>query len=245
MFPITIENLVDNIRNKDCPNWIKKENALCLCQVVYDGMLEQMLDQPSLLNKTFKVASEVCAKFYIPGYNANVNERDLDYIKKTTRKFKIDIKFRPLNGSEDCVKDFIRSVVKYYKEHERPDVIISIASGGFEPALVLSKVLNTPHTTLRFSHHYRNDENVKLLPFQEMELKEKIPNSNVLLIDDWIESGRTINKVTDFLNESYAPRTITVGIVLNSYNTIFNPVMKFPFKIVRYEANFQDKFCRI
>jgi hypoxanthine phosphoribosyltransferase len=112
----------------------------------------------------------------------------------------------------------------YYK-NRKPDLIVSIASGGFEPAFVVSKLMNLNHETLMYSHHYRHQDKVKVLPFQEKRFMEKVPNREILLIDDWIESGRTINRAIEFLRY-FSPRKIDVGIV-NSGTSFLAP--RFPF----------------
>ncbi len=76
-----------------------------------------------------------------------------------------------------------------------PDLIVGIARGGLVPAVMFSHALNKPLEVLYWSTRDFQKQKVDLL----IELAQS--NQDVLLVDDFVDSGKTLVQIKDAISE--------------------------------------------
>ncbi len=87
----------------------------------------------------------------------------------------------------------------------RIDIIVFIASGGQPVASLISFYSGTPIVGLRYSHFTRDDKKVLYPKNSGFEHYEKLfIDKNVLVVDDVIDTGETMEKVANFLKKTGA-----------------------------------------
>jgi hypoxanthine phosphoribosyltransferase len=117
---------------------------------------------------------------------------------------------RHIYKNYDSVKKSIQEAKNIFKTG-KIDFAIAIASGSFEPASVISKFFGIKEILpVRYSHYRKNDDKV-LLPFEISEdyLLEKIGDANILLFEDQIITGETINTIEKWV-AGYNPKKINM-----------------------------------
>jgi hypoxanthine phosphoribosyltransferase len=106
-------------------------------------------------------------------------------------------------------------VVKSFK----PDVIIAIAKGGLIPARILSDVLMMDEVGYIEVKFYKGVGVRSEKPFIKYLAIPPLKDKNVLIVDDVVDSGRTIQLVIDTLSV-HAPRIMkTLVIYLKPWST--------------------------
>jgi hypoxanthine phosphoribosyltransferase len=95
------------------------------------------------------------------------------------------------------------------------DVIIYVAHGALEPALLLKELKpDAELLPVRYSHYRAGDSEPKLPRYMTLdEFGGKIKGKSVIVIDDDIDSGRTIAKVVDWVND-FGPKRLYFGAPL-------------------------------
>ncbi len=87
-----------------------------------------------------------------------------------------------------------------------PDIIVCIASGGFEPSLTAAAVFDKDVkdvVPVRFSNRRWNDTEVRIpsLATKKHYLEERVKKRNILVVDDFLATGSVARKVLEFLGE--------------------------------------------
>jgi hypoxanthine phosphoribosyltransferase len=98
--------------------------------------------------------------------------------------------------------------------HEPIDLIIPVASGGFEPAAIIAYYLGISKMfPVRFSVSSRKDKRV-LVPSQAPRnySAKNIADKTVLIVDDVVATGTTTQKLTDWIRK-FDPAKIYFAIV--------------------------------
>jgi adenine/guanine phosphoribosyltransferase-like PRPP-binding protein len=99
------------------------------------------------------------------------------------------------------------------------DTLVCVASGGFEPSFLMMDILKKDCLIpLRYSFK-RSDNKVKTTGKQST-YTSKIKNKKVLVVDDWVASGKSLNIVFDYIakkrpEEIYG--TAVIGSPLDLY----------------------------
>lgn len=143
-------------------------------------------------------------------------------IKYTIDRF---AKVRDRFGQKGLI-NIIHKVKRFYKE--KPDIIIGVASGGTEIALIYSLIFDQPEVGIvRYSHqkgcgnvsHFeegsgrekKRDKEVKIPPVLLEQLHKKVNGKKVLIVDDFASSGKTLQKVSEKMKEYNPSEIITAA----------------------------------
>ncbi|MDP3989599.1 MAG: phosphoribosyltransferase [archaeon] len=122
-------------------------------------------------------------------------------------------KKRHLDGSEDQVGRYAMKVANAL-EGEEVDLIIPVASGGFEPAVLVADYLGVNQLfPIRCSRMSRNDSGV-LVPVQApLDYPiHQISGNRILLVEDIVASGATASKLAQWV-ENYDPAKVYFAVV--------------------------------
>ncbi len=158
-----------------------------------------------------KISSEICEEVYnclsIKDYHPNIKDlsNKLEKLKDICSLLpeKCESKIRQLdNPAEELIHCYrVKFASKDY------DTVIGILDGSIELPFMIKYVQDKkPELAyLKYSGYSEGDHkksrkiNEKSSTLELFELKEKIEDKNVLIIDDSISTGRTLKKIIDFL----------------------------------------------
>lgn len=134
------------------------------------------------------------------------------------------------------IEEIVECAYKSIKYDGIPDVIIAIQRGGFIPSVMLSHLLNVRYI-IPLNVKITVDDTIgsrKMQPILERQpLMRKIKDKNVLIVDDIVGSGKTYQKVCEYLNR-FHPNSIRSFIcVVNSDNWYKENNMQ-PERIISY-----------
>ena len=100
---------------------------------------------------------------------------------------------------------------KDIKFNETFDIIVAIANGGIIPAAIINQRLNTGVELLKISlrdpHQIPKYDSPKLVEPIDFDFKDKA----ILLVEDRIKTGATINYALELLNEAKHIKTFAVN----------------------------------
>ncbi len=106
----------------------------------------------------------------------------------------------PITESETY--EYLRSCLEVVDENY--DHGVGVHSGGLAPLYAVEDIIEAQPVVLRYSHRDREDEEVHITP--EMEERADFEGSDVLILDDVVESGETAKKVGEYLDEEGAEK---------------------------------------
>lgn len=113
--------------------------------------------------------------------------------------FECGAKSRHLEGTERGIFYFGKNLEEYESKFGSPDVIVNVATGAFEPAFLACDIFEgTDMLHIRYSRISLKDNSV-VHPYNEDSLKELIKGGNVLVIEDVMCEGTSMDNVIDFL----------------------------------------------
>ena len=100
---------------------------------------------------------------------------------------------RQMYGEESLVRESVDDIVRSLDE--KIDLVIPVASGCFEPAALISDYLDVDQVfPVRYSNVSRNDWRVLVPKYAPKKYaQERIERKNILIVDDIVDSGRTIS----------------------------------------------------
>jgi len=209
-----LENLLQKLEEKTKPIEFK-EIVLDITQLYFDGLVTNKAkkkDWPEQ-RETLSALKEGLKMTIIPFYKKKkinyeqVRNTLLEYhdtLKKYSSTF--SCKKRHLKDSEYMVKKFYKGLNK--KILEGTDIIVSIASGGFEPTILAADKLGIENILIaRYSYYANEDSDILIPTAAPFEYTKPIKESNLLIVDDFIMSGRTLRSIIEWA-EQYKPKNI-------------------------------------
>lgn len=104
----------------------------------------------------------------------------------------------------------------------RPDVIVAVSRGGFDPARILSDELNIRSLASLQVIYYAgvNERNDK--PQVKYPLNADIAGLNVLVVDDVADSGNSLKVVKEYV-DSLGPREVRISTLHHKPWSSFEP----------------------
>ena len=217
-FSYKLDDYLEMIQEENNPVDFK-EQLFMITQLYYDGILNNQRWSDNafgLKSKEFSLKLEILDKLILSGKVAvgsfyegkgidadEVRDIFMQYISDILKygDTEADSKTRHLRSNWSDVQDFgivlqerLDSKVKF------PDVIVSVASGGLEPAYLAMHITEKDDLfVLRYSTE-RNDSKVQVFGrdnnyFDGNDLKDK----NVFVFDDIIETGTTMFNVLRYI----------------------------------------------
>lgn len=221
----TMTELIDAIEHKNEPKPFK-DALLGALQLFYDGIVKFKLtsknpdiwrEQEEVLQAMISSVRLTVAQYYksqpIPFHD--VRECVLPYSEQLVRYgLKGKCKIRHLDKKEHELPAYISDVTEALDD-KQIDLIIPIASGGFEPACLTADYLNVANMLpIRCSRVSRSDTRV-VTPYQAPEdyALHAIQGKHVLLVDDILLSGGTSSKTIKWV-QKHNPGSTYFAVVL-------------------------------
>ncbi len=232
-------------RTKDLPALIKKiekqedshefkETILRITQLYFDGLVDiykpqsdqrTWPEQSKALDALLKGVRLTVSGFYrhdkaIPfvEIKKEILPHSLTFIKHGSNK---DYKMKHLERCESELYLYAESIAQGLAG-EKIDLIIPVASGGFEPAALAADYLNIEKMLpVRYSNLCKCDIDV-LIPTQAPKgySGEQIIGKRILIIDDIVSLGKTIELVSRWAIR-YTPASIHFAVVRGNF-----PILK-------------------
>jgi len=209
--------LLENILTKEDPKKIK-ESILGIAQIFFDEVLDPTgtleTNQKEIWGSVWRAV-----ELAVPGYCKNDLSREL--IRNEMSKHRWILGRCKNSYKRDAAYEFWMETLLlpfadevYSGLNEKVDLIIPVASGGFEPAALCEYYLGVTNILpIRYSYYRKNDCAVLVPPWESQETLEKnIGGKNILLAEDAIVRGKTLEGVSRWL-EQYKPEKIYLAAV--------------------------------
>ena len=87
----------------------------------------------------------------------------------------------------------VNQASKIQKDNYRPGLLVAVSRGGLVPARILSDLLEFPELAIIKIEFYFGIDQTKIQPTITQDLTIPVANRNVLLIDDIVDTGESIN----------------------------------------------------
>ncbi len=221
-----LSDLLKIIETEDDPDTFK-DAMLESIQLYFDGLVENRLVErdPNI----WRVQEEILNDFLkglcltTSGYYRGNGDIPYDEVRKLVKKHESELtehghkgvsKIRNLRNLEDMVEKFAEKTSELI-ENEEIDLIIPVASGGFELAALISVYLGIRKIRpIRFSRVARWDNQV-LSPYHApiSFMREQIEGKRVLIVDDIKTSGITQDRVSSWV-KNLNPSKAYFGVVI-------------------------------
>lgn len=119
---------------------------------------------------------------------------------------------------EEFVQD-IKTIVNNLQG--RPDAIIAVARGGLTPAHFISLALDIREVYAINAISYDDQKRSEVITVSNIP---EIKNArNVLIVDEIIDSGRTMSKIYTILNDKYGEINFKVATIFYKKSAEFTP----------------------
>ncbi|MBI4919060.1 hypothetical protein HY837_03960 [archaeon] len=217
---IELNDLLETLETERRPRFFK-ELVLGILQFYFDGLLqvydtEKRDEQSKVLKSLLESACITVDGFYGEGIPFDQVKEKLLPLNYTLCDVcePVRAEKRRLSWQEWSVEKYGRITAQLLK-NKNIDVIVPIAAGGFEPAVLNAVDLGVNNIfPVRFSYWTRRDSKV-LLPVcieSKESVKQQLQGKNVLVVEDIIFFGRSAIRVIDWL-KMQNPASITLGYV--------------------------------
>lgn len=100
----------------------------------------------------------------------------------------------------------------------KPDVIIGPGRGGYIPGVMLSHYYNIPFEGFTWQTRDGNFEDFDALK----NILSKYHNSNILLVDDINDSGKTLHSISNFISEKTLISNIKYATIYEKLTSSFD-----------------------
>lgn len=104
-------------------------------------------------------------------------------------------------------------------EKFKPDIIVAIAKGGLIPARILSDMLGVDEIGYVEVKFYKSVGVTMEKPFIKTLAISTVSNRNVLIVDDVVDSGRTMQLVVNVLSSLGAKSVKTFALFIKPWST--------------------------
>lgn len=102
------------------------------------------------------------------------------------------------------------------------DQIIAIARGGLRVGDILSRIFDKPLIVLAAKSYDNKSKGVVKIGIELAHTCDEI-GSNLLLVDDLVDSGETLSVATTWLEKEYGRCQVKTGVIWRKKDSIFNP----------------------
>ncbi len=131
---------------------------------------------------------------------------------------------RILKTNDELVENIKKVASRLNSKYQKKDeevVLITILKGGLPFALELMKYVDFDMTMdfVTSSSYYLDKQNKQIKTKYEATIP--IKGKNIIIVDDYVDSGKTIVKIGNIL-EAYKPKSITVAAVYGKPSRIEN-----------------------
>lgn len=167
-------------RDRSMPE-LFKNNVLSALQLYFDGLVESRDLRPEVIEERHNVLNAMikATRLTVPGYYRK--EKEIQYRRVQERIMPLEsailkygsknrAKHRHLFGCEYSISEYGKMVERDFSD-KGVQLVIPIASGGFEPGMLVAECLNVKNILpVRYSHIHRRD------PYVRMTEKISIPS---------------------------------------------------------------------
>ncbi|RLE65431.1 MAG: hypothetical protein DRJ38_03740 [Thermoprotei archaeon] len=123
------------------------------------------------------------------------------------------------------ILDFINKTSTILSSKEKIDVVLAIGSSGLVPAALIATKLKTTEFYSIKVERYNEGKPPKILyeePIIRSPLNMDLNGKNVLIVDDLINTGKTITKILEIVQKMKAKKIVTLVLVLKK-GALFKP----------------------
>lgn len=120
---------------------------------------------------------------------------------------------------EECVKD-TKTLVKMCKEFN-PEIILGVARGGLTLAHLMSEAMNMRNLYTLNSIHYEGE--LKLDTFNIFNIPDVSHAHRVLLVDDIVDSGETMEEILKILGEKFPKVEFKLATIFYKKTAVLQP----------------------
>lgn len=107
--------------------------------------------------------------------------------------------------------DDIQSRMKAMVFNEPFDMIVAIANGGIIPAAMLNQRLQVPVELLKINYRDSKQKPIYTSPQLLDEINFNVKNKRVLLVEDRVKTGATVNYAKELLKDAALVKTFAVN----------------------------------
>ena len=212
-----LDALIKEIESEENPIDFK-EQLLAITQLYFDSILDypnyasfsteqntdEWAEQSEALDNLILAGKKSIGSFY------QGDGIDFDEVKEIILPYADKIieynptfdyaKTRHLRDAEQNVQRFGIELQKTFDNTKPIDTLVCIASGGFEPSFLAMDIIEKEElAVVRYSNESRDDQEVKVpIHTPEENLKSKIKDKTVLVIEDIVYTGMTLAKVMKY-----------------------------------------------
>lgn len=130
------------------------------------------------------------------------------------------VKIRYISWSE--IVDILAKLSLEISRRYKPDLIVAIAKGGLVPARILLDYLGVDEVGFIEVKFYKSVGVVMEKPFIKAMAIPPISDKNVLVVDDVVDSGRTMQLVINILS-THNPKSIKTASLFTKPWSTFTP----------------------
>lgn len=128
---------------------------------------------------------------------------------------------------QDVEEAALHVVEKIKKDTFEPDIIISVARSGLIPGSLISYALGNKQlyvikTDLSTSQKVGKDQELRRRPKITQELSVDIEDKKILVVDEMVVSGSTLQMVSEYLDMKH-PSEVKYAVLLRQPWTEFDP----------------------
>ena len=122
-------------------------------------------------------------------------------------------------GYDEFVKD-TQELVNKCREYE-PDVLLAVARGGMTLSHLMAQALDMRNLYVLNSIHYEGT--IKLKTFNVFNIPDMSKAKKVLIIDDIVDSGETMEEIFKMLREKFPNTEFKLATIFYKKTAILQP----------------------
>ncbi|MFB6115586.1 MAG: phosphoribosyltransferase [Candidatus Nanohalobium sp.] len=188
----TIDELLDQVEasyREDNPE--RRVQALnSIAQVAFDNAYDTGEDSSAVAFTEEAFAPKIQAF-----YGEKNNEVDLDRWREEFSDIEGESGVFHIPATGSAPYEYLRSCFSVLEEEY--DQVVGVHSGGLAPLYAVEDLYDGDSVVLRYSHRDRDDQAVQITP--EMSERADFQDSDVLILDDVVESGETLRKTGEYI----------------------------------------------
>lgn len=119
------------------------------------------------------------------------------------------------------IKQLVSRIAKTI-EKDQYDLLLAIAVGGLVPTALFSKELGMKNVTSISARSYEGQEQ-KSLYLSNFPEGKYLENASVLIIDDIVDSGKTVEHLINLLLTSYKVKSVDVASIFVNEKSSIQP----------------------
>ena len=216
--PMNIPQLIKTIDAEDNPVNFRNQ-LLSISQLYFDGLIKTKNGADMAKGATWAEQAQALYNLNLAGKKAigsfyRGKGIDFDGVKEIFMPYASAIiqyggndsiaKHRNIFDDYNTVHAFGRNLYDECRNITGIDTIVCVAGGGFEPSYLAMDILEKEELAVMRYSSYRSmpDSNVKLPKFAPKGyINDQIKNKKVLVIEDYVVSGKSLNKVMNYISK--------------------------------------------